>query len=146
DLATTGANIAGIIPGGKNVAASLSGYAQREAPNPRELQGRDSLAAQVLQGVGSAHPEIAKYAPAMFAKKYAPLVAGAMGAAGAAKEGVYPAIEAGIKDAAGFKLMEKAAHLPTLTARAIGSAAAMAAPTAIETKGDITKTAAAAVT
>jgi hypothetical protein len=146
DLATTGANIAGVIPGGKGVSSGLRSYAQSEAPDPRELQGRDSLAAQVLQGVGSAPPEIAKYAPAIAAGEYAPIVAGAIGAAGAMDKGFYPAIQTGLKDAAGFYLMGKAGRLPTRTARAIGSAAAMAAPTALETKGDLTKTAASAIT
>jgi hypothetical protein len=143
-LANTAANAAHLI-GANGASESLRAYSKKEAPAPEEMKGRDGLIQQVVQGIGAAPANIVEYAPALVAKKYAPLAAGAIGALGAADKGVYEAAKEGVDSAAGFYLQNKAAQLPTRTARAIGSAGAMALPTAL-TGGDAKQIAASAIT
>jgi hypothetical protein len=131
-LANTAGNVAGFIPGTGNAAQRLHAYAKTEAPTPQETQDRDGVISQIVQGIGSAPASIAEYAPAMLAKRYAPLVAGAIGAAGAADKGGYEALTEGAKAAGNFYLMGKAAGLPTRAARIVGAATAQAVPTALE--------------
>jgi hypothetical protein len=143
DLEHTGANlISKVAP---DTAADLERRAQENAPTAEEMAGREGIVNAALQGVGSLPLGVVKYAPAFLAKKYAPLVAGAIDAVGAADKGGVAALEAGAKGAASFFLQGKASKLPTRLGRTAGSAAAMAIPAAMESNGDMAKTGAAAI-
>lgn len=131
----------GNVTGSKKIKT----FAKKEAPTPEEMAGRDQLLDTIAQGIGELPGQAVKYAPAFFAKKYAPAVAGVIGAAGAADQGLIPALKAGARDAAGFYLQEHAATLPTRLGRSAASAVAMGVPTLIESKGDPGQTAASAI-
>jgi hypothetical protein len=144
DIAHTAANVLDKTPF-TDFADRTRAFAAEEEPKPEETVDRGGFGNALVQGVGGLVPSAVKYAPAMVAKKWAPLVAGAIEAAGKADEGLVPAIKAGVKGAAQFALVGKAADLPTRAQRAIGMSAAMATPALIESKGNTAQTASAAV-
>ena len=144
-LAQTAANVLGFIPTEttRGEAKELAGYARRTEPAPQDLSGRDTLASQIFQGIGSAGPGIVEYAPALLARRYAPIGAALIGAASEAHHGRGAAFTEALKQGTTFYLGGKAASLPTRTTRAIGTAALMAVPAAVESGGDINKAVAA---
>jgi hypothetical protein len=143
DIAHTVANVAHpLLPG---FSKSAEEFAVKVRPKPEETASRTSLPSQVLQGVGSAPATVLKYLPAETAGKYAPLVAGVIGAASKSDEGWEPALKEGVKDAITFGAMGEAGRLPTRTGRAVASATAAGATTAAFEGGDLKQTAAAAI-
>lgn len=148
DVAHTVANVAGAIP---IPAVRLFGqraeeYAGRTAPTSREMEGHEGVLDQVVEAGASAPAQIAKYLPAAAAGKYAPLVGGAISAAGSIDKGPRAALRAGAEGAAQWYAMEKTGKIKGLLPRVAVSSAIQAVPTAIESGGDVKKTAAAAIT
>lgn len=143
ELARSAAGFVSLVPGEppKKIVRELHAYQAKTAPPPTAEGG---LASTIGEVVGSAPAQIIKYAPAVATKRWAPLVAGAIGAVSESEGGPKAMAEAGVKDIATFWLLDKAGRLPKRTARIAASASVSAAPTAIET-GDIKKTATAAV-
>lgn len=129
----------------EDTSKRLRTYAEKEAPSPSEVATHDTVLDKVAQGVGSAVPGIVENAPALLAKKYAPLAAGVIGTVGALDKGGYQALGQGVQDATSFYLLNKAGNLPTRTARTVASAGAMALPTYL-TGGSAKDVAASAIT
>ena len=142
-LAHTASNVASGV-GATGVAGKLREYEKTETPTEEETTGRDGIVSQVSQGIGELVPGLTEYAPALLARRYAPIAAGVIGAVGAADKGGWEAAEAGLEQAASFELMHRASKLPTLKGRIAGSALASAAP-AVLSGGDQKSVASAAI-
>ncbi len=144
----TAGNLVSMIPGTGTKGAEIKKHAASYAPTPQEEQyvAQSGFIPQVVEGLSSAPGQILKSAPALASKKYAPLVAGAIGALSKADEGGWEAATQGAKDALMFYAGGKAGSFKTRAARSIGTGALMGAAAAAETGFDPEKTASAAVT
>ena len=146
DLEHTAGNIASMV-GAADTAASLQKEAQATQPTQEEMLGREGFTSSIAQAAGSLPLSLVKYAPALAAKRIpfaTPIIAGLTDAAGASDKGAGEALKQGVGTALAFEGQELAGKLKTRLGRTLGGAAAMAAPTAYATGGNVQKTGAAA--
>lgn len=123
--------------------------AENTAPKAEELAGHADVWDMIAQGAGQLVPSLVENLPAMAmhgrAKKFAPVVAGGIAALGAANEGPEKTAEAAAEAGIGWALLGRTSEIEHPMGRIAASAAAMAAPAALESRGDLRKTAAATV-
>ncbi len=150
-LEQTIGNAAGRVPikSVQEFGRESASAAAKAAPTAEELSAHDSIFDQVAQGAGQILPALIENAPAILmrgkAEKYAPLVAGAVGAIGALDKGPEEAVKEGARSAGSWYLLGKAGKLEKPLARIAASSAAMAVPAAVESGGDTKKTIAAGI-